>query len=86
MISVDKIVGEINLLKMSSEELSYMLNGAGQDLKESTNIIANIVKGSRTGQEAVTSLSIASQSLLVASASIINLCRTCDKCVSELTK
>ena len=86
MISIDELIREVSSLKMSSEQLSTMFSGAGQNLQGSTNTIAALVKGSRTGQDAVASLSVASKSLLDAAASITTLGRTCDECVAQLSK
>ena len=86
MISVEELIKEVSSLKMSSEQLSTMFSGAGQALQGSTNAISALVRGSRTGQEAVASLSIASKSLIDAAASVKTLERTCDECVAQLSK
>ena len=86
MISIDELIREVSALKMSSEQLSTMFSGAGQNLQGSTNAISAIVRGSRTGQEAVASLGVASKSLLDAAASIKTLSRTCDECIANLAK
>lgn len=86
MASVDELIREVSSLKMSSEQLSTMFSSAGQNLQESTNVIAELVRGSRTGQDAVVSLGIASKSLLDAAASVTTLGRTCDDCVAQLSK
>lgn len=86
MISVDGLIKEVSSLKVSSEQLSFLLSAAGQELQSSTNMISTIVQGSRTGQDAVVSLGAASKSLLDASASIKTLERTCDECVAILSR
>ena len=86
MISVDELIREVSSLKQSSEQLSAMFSGAGQNLQDKTNAIAALVRGSRTGQDAVASLGVASKSLLDAAASITTLGRTCDECVARLSK
>ncbi len=86
MISVEELIKEVSALKSSSEQLSTMFSAAGQNLQNSTNTIASIVRGSRTGQEAVASLSVASKSLLDAAASVKTLMRTCDECAAHLAK
>ena len=86
MVSIDELIREVSSLKMLSEQLSTMFSGAGQNLQESTNAIAALVRGSRTGQDAVASLGVASKSLLDAAASITTLGRTCDECVAQLSK
>ena len=86
MISVEELIREVSSLKMSSERLTDMISGAGKNLLESTNMISMLVRGSRTGQDAVASLSVASKSLLDAAASIRTLGNTCDECVTQLSK
>ncbi len=86
MISIEELIKEVSSLKMTSDQLSTMFSGAGQNLQGSTNAISTLVRGSRTGQDAVASLSIASKSLLDAAASIKALGRTCDECVAQLSK
>lgn len=86
MISIEELIREVSSLKMSSEQLSTMFSHAGRDLQERTNAIAALVRGSRTGMDAVSSLSVASKSLLNAAASITTLGRTCDECVAQLSK
>ena len=86
MISIDELIKEIYSLKQSSEQLSTMFSYGGQNLHNNTAIITNLVRGSMTGQEAAFSLSVASQSLLAASATIKTLSRTCDNCIANLSK
>jgi len=86
MISIDELIKEVSFLKISSEQLSTMFSAAEQNLQGSTNTISALVRGSRTGQDAVASLSVASKSLLDAAASIKTLGRTCDKCIAQLSK
>ncbi len=86
MISYEELIKEVSLLKVSSEELSIMFSAAAQELQGSTNAITAIVRGSRSGEEAVTSLSVACRSLLDAAAAVKTLERTCDECVAQLSK
>ena len=86
MVSMNELISEVSLLKVSSEELSEMLAYAGSNLQDNMHAIAALVTGSRTGMEAVTSLGIASKALLDSAASIRTLGRTCDDCVSHLSK
>lgn len=86
MASIEDLIREVSSLKQSSEQLATMFSDAGQSLQDNTNAIGTLVRGSRTGQEAVASLGIASKSLLDASASIKTLSRTCDECVKQLSK
>ena len=86
MASVNELISEVQSLKVSSGELSEMLAYAGANLQNNTQAIASLVAGSRTGMEAVSSLGAASKSLLDSAASIKTLERTCDDCVSQLSK
>lgn len=86
MISIEELIREVSSLKMTSEQLSTMFSEAGQSLQESNNAITALVRGSRTGQEAVMSLGVASRSLMNAAASIKTLERTCDECIAQLSK
>lgn len=86
MISIEELIKELYSLKQSSEQLSTMFSYGGQNLHNSTAVITNLVQGSVTGQEAAFSLSIASRSLLEASATILTLSRTCDNCIANLSK
>lgn len=86
MISVEELIREVSTLKASSEQLTDLFNGAGQRLTESTNTIAMLVRGSRTGQDAVASLGVASKSLIDAAMSVKTLGNTCDECAAQLSK
>ena len=85
-MSVEEIVREVSSLKMSSGQLAIMFSSAGQSLQGSTNQIASIVRGSRSGQEAVAALGIATKSLLDAAASISTMERSCDDCIAQLSR
>ena len=86
MISVDELIRELYSLKGASEQLATLLSYGGQNLYNSTTVITNLVRGSMTGQEAAFSLSIASKSLIDASATILTLSRTCQNCIANLAK
>ena len=86
MASMNELISEVTSLKHSSEELSEMLAYAGSNLQDNMRAIASLVSGSRTGMEAVSSLGIASKAILDSAASIKTLGRTCDDCVSQLSK
>ncbi len=86
MASIDELIRQVTSLKQSSEQLTTMFSAAGQSLQGSTNTITSLVRGSRTGQEAVSSLAVASKSLLDAAASIRTMGRTCDECIAQLSK
>lgn len=86
MASINELISEVYSLKVSSEELSEMLAYAGSNLQDNMHSIAALVTGSRTGMEAVSSLGIASKSLLDSAASIRTLGRTCEDCAAQLSK
>lgn len=86
MASISELISEVTSLRNTSGEISEMLAYAGSNLQDNMRAIASLVAGSRTGMEAVSSLGIASKSLLDSSASIKTLARTCDDCVAQLSK
>lgn len=86
MISIEELTKEVSSLKVSSEQLSGMFGMASEELNKSTMSIAALVKGSRSGQDAVSALGMATKSLRDASMTIRDLSRTCDECVVELSK
>ena len=86
MVSMNELIGEVYSLKVSSEELSEMLAYAGSNLQDNMHAIAALVAGSRTGMDAVSSLGIASKSILDSAASIKTLGRMCDDCIAQMSK
>ena len=86
MVSMNELISEVSSLKISSEEISEMLAYAGSNLQDNMHAIAALVTGSRTGMEAVSSLGIASKSILDSAASIKTLVRTCDDCIAQISK
>ena len=85
-MSFDELIREVSSLKMSSGQLAIMFSSAGQSIQGDTNAIASIVRGSRSGQEAVVALGIATKSLLDAAASLKTMERTCDECINQLSR
>lgn len=86
MLSYQELIGEVYNIKVKSEELSSMVAAANVNLSSQVSIIANIVRGSHTGQDAVMSLGVAVRSLSEASAVMKTLSRTCDDCINNLSK
>ncbi|MCM1222739.1 MAG: hypothetical protein NC548_50605 [Lachnospiraceae bacterium] len=86
MASIQELIGEVSSIKQKSEELSAMVAAANQNLANQGTVIANLVRGSQTGQEAVMALSVANRALADAAASIRALGRTCDSCIQNLAK
>lgn len=86
MLSIQELINEIASIKRSSEELAASVRAAGQGLNHQGTFIAELVRGSRTGQQAVSAVTTASQALEDAAASITALSRTCDHCTQNLSK
>ena len=86
MISYEEMIQEVSSLKVSSDQLSTMFRYACDELNQNYRHISAVVKGSHTGQEAVISLEAAIRSLQEAVVSINVLSRTCDECVSQLSR
>lgn len=86
MTSIQDIVNTVHSIRTTSEQLAAMSGSVSQSLQQKGNEIANIVRGSRTGVEAVQTINIASRSLMNAATSMQALCRTCDSCIKNLSK
>lgn len=86
MASIQEIIKEITAIRKKSDDLAISVGLANVNLSNESAVIASIVQGSRTGQEAVMTLSVASRSLANAASSMKALSRTCDECVSNLSK
>lgn len=86
MISIEELIKEVSSIKVTSDQISIMMGTAGQNMQSSSASIAALVRGSRTGEEAVASLSIAARSVSEAAVSIRALSRTCDECVAHLSR
>lgn len=86
MVSIQELTREVMSIKQTSEQLSQMVGSANISLSSQSSMIANLVQGSRTGQEAVMSLSVAARSLADAASSMKTLIRTCDECIANLSK
>lgn len=86
MLSVQELIREVSAIKASSEQLSSMVGAANISLATQSSSIANLVQGSRTGQDAVMALSVAARSLADAASSMKSLSRSCDSCINDLSK
>ena len=86
MLSIQELINEVSSIKQSSMRLSAAVNAASQELNHQGAVIAGLVQGSRTGQEAVVVVGTATRALTDASASMAELGRTCDRCTQSLTE
>lgn len=86
MASIQDIINAAHFIKTTSAQLATMTGSASQALQQKGNEIANIVRGSRTGMEAVQAINVASRSLMNAATSMQALCRFCDTCITNLSK
>ena len=82
MLSIQELVEEISSIKQQSQQLAAAVEAANQELGR----IAGLVRGSRTGQDAVSAVHSASQALAKAGVSITALDRSCDACIQNLRK
>ncbi|MBQ2695094.1 hypothetical protein IJG04_00425 [Candidatus Saccharibacteria bacterium] len=85
MASVQELIREVQSIKASSDQLANMVGAANTSLATQSSSIAHLVQGSRTGQDAVMALSVASRSLSAAASSIKALSRSCDDCIRDLS-
>ncbi len=86
MASIQELIGEVQNIKNMSEELSTMVAAANQNLANQGSVIANLVRGSQTGQEAVMALAAVNRTLGDAAVSMRALGRTCDTCLQQLVR
>lgn len=86
MLSIDELIREVSSIKVSSDQLATMVGAANVSMANQSGMIANLVQGSRTGQDAVMALNVASRSMAEAASSMKTLSRTCDDCVANLSK
>lgn len=86
MLSIEELAREVASIKATSEQLSTMVGTANVALSKQAGWIANIVRGSKTGQDAVMALSVATRSLADAATSMRTLGHTCEMCIQNLTK
>lgn len=86
MESIQELIREVMSIKQTSDQLSQMVGSANISLASQSSMIANLVQGSRTGQEAVMSLSVTARSLADAASAMKALSRSCDECIANLSK
>lgn len=86
MPSVQELQNEISVIKDTSLRLSTTVMAAGRGLSDQGNRIAALVRGSRTGMDAVSAVSLAARALSDAAASMTTLGATCDNCVRYLSR
>ena len=86
MMELQELVVSLQQLKSSSSELSNMVSAAGQSLSTQARNIASLTRPSQSGQQASHAVSVASQGLLRAAASMKTLERTCDEFLNSVRK
>jgi len=86
MPSIEELIREVSTIKLSSDELSDYIANANVILSTQSIGIAALVKGSRTGQEAVMALTTATRGLADAASSMKALSRISEECVHNLSK
>ena len=86
MPSIQQLMNEVAAIRRSSQELSQRVGAGNAALNSHAMEIATLVRGSRSGADAVTAVRNAAKSLSDASASMITLSITCDNCIADLAK
>lgn len=86
MPSIEQISNEVISIKTSSDELYSMVGAASQQLAGSVRQISALVRGSASGQDAVTAINVASRSLGQAATTMAGLSRTCDDVLKSLSR
>lgn len=86
MLSIEELTQEISSVKQQSQQLAAAVGAANQELGRHRAQIAGLVRGSRTGEDAVRAVQSASQALAKAGMSITALDRSCDACIQNLRK
>lgn len=86
MVSIQELINEVSSIKRQSEQLTAVVGAANQELGRHTMAVGALVQGSRTGQNAVQALHIASRALSGAGASMAALSRTCGTYIQNLRK
>lgn len=84
MPSIQELIGELQSIKTSSNELSSMVAAAGGTLNTQANAIGALVRGSQSGQQAVMAVGVAARSLSQAAAAMKTLGRTCDNYLNSV--
>lgn len=85
-MSIEEIIREVSQIKMSSSQLTVTMSAASQGLSKNNNAMAAMVRGSRTGQEAVSAVSQAVGSLNKAAEVIRTLGKACEDCIAQISK
>ena len=86
MLSIQELIEEISSVRQQSQQLAAAVGAANQELGQHSAQIAGLVQGSRTGQDALRALQLASRALADAGMSMTVLGRSCDDCVRNLRK
>lgn len=86
MPSIQELIGTLQTIKQTSEELSNMASSAGHTLNSQAGAIGALVRGSESGQAAVQAVGVAARSLTQAAAAMKTLGRTCDNYMNSARK
>jgi hypothetical protein len=85
-ISTAELVAKIRGLQNTSEQLSAVVANASQDLVRQANHLAQLTRGSRSGEEATNVMRTSSQSLNRAAATLRMLCQAGDEYIQNAVK
>ena len=86
MTSIQALVGNLQGLKMTGDQLSTMVAGSADVLGQQSQQVMSIVQGSATGRQAVGAIANASRALRDAASAMLSLGRSCDDCIRNLQK
>jgi ABC-type transporter Mla subunit MlaD len=85
-ISTAELVAKIRGLQNSSEQLSAVVANASQELVRQANFLAQLTRGSRSGEEAANVVRMSSQSLNRAATTLKSLCQAGDEYIQNAVK
>ena len=77
-MSVEEILGKIQSLKQDTKELSAGMAATGQNLQQNSTQLLALVRGSSSGQTAVSAVSMAVRALQDSALSLRELERECE--------
>ena len=84
--SIQELIDEVKSIQRSSGELSTRVQAGNKELNNRAASIAALVKGSRSGTDAVSAIRFAAKALSDAASSMSALRTTCENCIADLSK
>ena len=84
MAGVNETIGMITTLKESGKQLSRACAHYGSELDKASRYIAQLMQGSRTGDKAVGSMTVAAASVKDTVSSLDALDKDFDRCIEQM--